>query len=162
MDFVSLGENSQIYIVREKPYKFEMGTLKSKTPKQANIYLPNAQQTIDVVVSVNGNDEIVPNIGSGMETVKYHGCYYSTNQDGAQQAISNLIQIGKNGLAEQPYYNTLVVEGEKDMEKINPQYAENRKQARAVRELQERADAQDKKLDQILAFMQDLSGSPKK
>ena len=152
MDFSSLGENSQIFIVREKPYKFETGILKSKTPKQANIYMPNAQQTIDVVVSVNGNDEIIPNIG----------CYYSTNQEGAQQAISNLIQIGKNGLAEQPYYNTLVVEGEKDMEKINPQYAENRKQARAVRELQERADAQDKKLDQILAFMQDLSGSPKK
>lgn len=161
MDFISLGENSRVHIVREKPYKYEIGVLKSKTQKQANPYIPNQQQTIDVVVSVNGNDEIIPSVGSGMETVKYHGSYYSTNHEGVQQVIANLIQVGKNGLAEQQYYNTLVVEGEKDMEKLNPQFAENRKQARVVKELQERADAQDKKLDKILSFMQDLTG-PKK
>ena len=164
MDFNSLGENSPVYVVRKKPFQFVTGILKSKTTKQpTNPYLPQpVPQNIDVVVTIGGSDEILPNVPQGMEVVEYKGSFYSTTSEGAQQAITNLIQMGRNGIEEQPYYESLVNDGEKALETLNPQYAEGKRQARVVKELQERADAQDKKLDQILAFMQDFVGSPKK
>jgi hypothetical protein len=163
MDFNSLGENSPVYVVRKKPFQFLTGTLKSKVSKQpSNPYMPQAaQQPIDVIISVGGSDETIPSVPTGMEVVEYKGSYYSTTADGAQQAISGLMQVGRDGIDNQPYFNSLITEGEKALEDINPQYAEGKRQARVVKELQERQDAQDRKLDKILAFMQDLTGSPK-
>lgn len=163
MDFNSLGENSPVYVVRKKPFAFMTGSLKSKVQKQpANPYLPQtAQQPIDVIITVGGSDETVPSVPVGMEVVEYKGSYYSTTADGAQQAISGLMQVGRDGIDNQPYFNSLITEGEKAIESINPQYAEGKRQARVVRELQERQDAQDRKLDEILSFMKELS-SPSK
>lgn len=162
MDFNSLGENSPIYIVRKKPFQYLTGVLKSKTSKQQNPYIPQtSSQPIDVVVNVNGSDEVVPNIPQGMEAVEYRGCYYCTTLECAQQAISGLIQLGKSGIAEQPYYNSLVKEGEATMELINPQYAEGKRQARSIKSLEERQTETDKKLDAILSRLDEVL-SPKK
>lgn len=163
MDFNALGESSPIYVIRKKPFEFLTGTLKSKVRKQpSNPYMPQpTPQPIDIVVNVGGSDETVPNVPSGMEVVEYKGSYYSTTSEGAQQAISGLMQIGRDGLDNQQYFRSLIEEGEKAIECINPQYAEGKRQARVVKELQERADAQDRKLDEILSFMRELSGSPK-
>lgn len=159
MDFNSLGENSPVYVVRKRPFGFLTGTLKAKVSKQpVNPYLPQAQQQpIDVIVNVGGSDESIPGVPVGMEVVEYKGSYYSTTADGAQQAISGLMQVGRDGIDSQEYFNSLITEGEKALESINPQYAEGKRQARVVRELQERQDAQDKKLDEILSFMRELS-----
>lgn len=159
MDFNSMGENSPVYVVRKRPFGFLTGTLKAKVSKQpVNPYLPQAQQQpIDVIVNVGGSDESIPGVPIGMEVVEYKGSYYSTTADGAQQAISGLMQVGRDGIDSQEYFNSLITEGEKALESINPQYAEGKRQARVVRELQERQDAQDKKLDEILSFMRELS-----
>ena len=164
MDFNSLGENSPVYVVRKRPFGFLTGTLKAKVSKQpVNPYLPQAQQQpIDVIVNVGGSDETIPGVPIGMEVVEYKGSYYSTTADGAQQAISGLMQVGRDGIDSQEYFNSLITEGEKALESINPQYAEGKRQARVVRELQERQDAQDKKLDEILSFMRELSIPNKK
>lgn len=161
MDFNSLGENSPVYIIRKKPFQFVTGTMKSKSQKQAggNPFLPQpTPQTVDVVVTVGGSDEILPGIPVNMETVEYRGSYYSVTSEGAQQAIANMMQMASKGKEEQEYYDSILSDGEKYIEQLNPQYAEGKRQARVVRELQERADAQDKKLDQILTFMKELSG----
>lgn len=164
MDFNSLGDSSPIYVIRKKPFAFLTGTLKSKVQKQpANPYMPQqTPQPIDIVVNVGGSDEAVPNVPQGMEVVEYKGSYYSTTTEGAQQAISGLMQVGREGIDNQPYFHSLITDGEKAIESINPQYAEGKRQARVVKELQDRADAQDRKLDEILSFMRDLSGTPKK
>ena len=164
MDFNSLGLNSPIYIVRKKPFSFETGTLKSKTPsiQTPNPYMPQMAKTIDVVVTVNGIDEPLTGIPIDKDIVEAKNSYYSISPEGAQQAVSTLIQMAKAGIDEQPYYNSVISEGEKVMEKLNPQYAENKKQARIVKELQDRADAQDKKLDNILNILQEFTGGAKK
>lgn len=163
MDFNSLGENSPVYVIRKKPFQFLSGTLKSKTIKPpSNPYMPQAApQPIDIVVKVGESDETVPNIPTGTEVVEFRGTYYSTNAEGAQQAISGLMQIGRDGIDNQEYFKSLITDGEKALESLNPQYAEGKRQARVVKELQERQDAQDKKLDKILAFMEELSGTPR-
>lgn len=164
MDFNSLGENSPVYVVRKRPFGFLTGTLKAKVSKQpVSPYLPQVgNQPFDVIISVGGSDETVPNVPVGMEVVEYKGSFYSTTVDGAQQAISGLMQVGRDGIDNQPYFHSLITEGEKALESINPQYAEGKRQARVVKELQERQDAQDKKLDEILSFMKELSAPSKK
>lgn len=163
MDFYNLGENSPVYIIRKKPFQFFTGTLKSKSTKQQNAYMPSLQpQNIDVVVTVNGSDEILPGIPQNMETVEYKGSYYSVSSEGAQQAIANMMQMASNGKAEQAYYDSVLTEGEKYMEQLNPQYAEGKRQARSIKDLQKRQDEQDKKLDEILNFVRELTTPSKK
>lgn len=171
MDFKSLGENSPVYVVRKKPFQFLTGTLKSKVTKQpSNPYLPQtAQQPIDIIINVGGVDETLPNVQIGMEVVEFKGSYYSTTTDGAQQAISGLMQIGRDGIDNQPYFKSLLSEGEKALESINPQYAEGKRQARTIEELvkhKETTDAQLKDLatqnKEMLTMLRELCGSPKK
>jgi hypothetical protein len=160
MDFKTLGENSPIYIVHKKPFLFEMGTLKSKGTKPLNQF-PYIQQpmtpTIDIVVSTNGTDETLPGIPANLEIVEYKNSFYSTTPEGAQQAIANLIQFANNGIAEQAYYQSVQTEGEKAMERLNPQYAEGKRQARTIEDLQKRQDEQSKMLSDIYQMMQKIA-----
>lgn len=159
MDFKTLGENSPIYIVHKKPFRFEMGTLKSKgtKPLAQNMFMPQTlPQTLDIVVSVNGSDTVLPATPSNLEVVEYRNVFYSTTSDGAQQAISGLMQMASTGKAEQSYYDEVLKEGEAAMEKLNPQYAEGKRQARTIEDLQARQDKQDKMLNDIYSMVQKL------
>lgn len=160
MDFKSLGENSQIHIIRKKPFQYLTGTLKSKTAKNQNLapYMMQTQpQTFDLVINVNGSDEIVSGISDNMEVVEYKGSYYSASTNGILQAASTMVQMAKNGKAEQTYFDDVILKGEKVIENLNPEYAESKKQARLVKELQDRQNAQDKKLDDIYELLKKMS-----
>ena len=160
MDFKSLGENSQVHIIRKKPFQYLTGTLKSKTAKNLNLapYMMQTQpQTFDLVINVNGNDEIVSGISDNMEVVEYKGSYYSASTNGILQAASTMVQMAKNGKAEQSYFDDVIAKGEKVIENLNPEYAESKKQARIVKDLQDRQDKQDKKLDDIYSLLQKIA-----
>lgn len=163
MDFKSLGANSPVYIIRKKPFLYEVGVLKSKTVKQQpNLYMPQpAPQAFDVVITVNGNDEVVPGITDSMEVVDYKGSYYSASVEGILQANANLAQMAKAGLEEQSYYQSVMAGAESVNEKLNPQYAENKKQAKTIKDLQDRQDEQGKKLDLILSRIDEVLNAPK-
>ena len=144
MDFKSLGENSQVHIIRKKPFQYLTGTLKSKTAKNQNFapYMMQAQpQTFDLVINVNGNDEVVSGISDNMEVVEYKGSYYRA----------------KNGKAEQSYFDDVIVNGEKVIESLNPEYAESKRQARLVKDLQERQDEQGKMLKEMYSMLQKIA-----
>lgn len=158
MDFNALGENSPVYIVRKKPFEFLTGKLKSKNAKQQNTYIPTVQpQSIDIVVTVNGSDEILPNIPLNIETVEYKGSFYSVSTEGIQNAVANMMHTAKSNLDEHDYHKSVLAEGEKVMEQLNPQYAEGKRQARTIQELQDHQNEQDKKLDSILEMLQKIS-----
>lgn len=158
MDFNSLGENSPIYVIRKKPFSLETGVLKSKVlPQGMNTYLPQTvPQKIDITVTVGGSDEVVPGVPTNLEAVQYGNSIYGTTSDAAIQAITSLMQMAKAGIDEQPYYESLLTEGEKAIESLDPKYAENKRQAKVIKDLQERADKQDEKLDTILAKLDSL------
>lgn len=164
MDFNSIGANSTVHVLRKKPFLYVTGVFKSKTGQQSQSLYPiqNTPPKADVVISVNGSDEILPSVPLNVETIEYNGSYYSTTIEGIMQAMTNMMQMATKGKEEQPYYDDVLTKGEGYMEQLNPPYGESKRQARIVKELQERVDSQDKKLDEILSFMRDLSGSPKK
>lgn len=160
MDFKSLGENSQIHIIRKKPFQYLTGTLKSKTAKNQNFapYMMQTQpQTFDLVVNVNGSDEIVSGISDNMEVVEYKGSYYSASTNGILQAASTMVQMAKNGKAEQAYFDDVIAKGEKVIESLNPEYAESKRQARLVKDLQDRQDEQGKMLKEMYSMLQKIA-----
>lgn len=168
MDFKSLGENSPVHIVRKKPFVYEVGVLKSKSGlpqqmQQTNPYLAMMQQNMpqqsfNIVVTVNGKDEVVQGIPLNGENVDYNNTYYCATSEGAMQAIANMMQMASAGKADVPYYDSILANGEKYMEMLNPQYAAGKHQARTIEELQKRQGEQDEKLDRVLSMMERMMG----
>lgn len=157
MDFNSLGENSQIHIIRKKPFDYIVGTLKSKTSTMAQTYLPNPQSPINLVVTVDGNDEVVNGVPPQTEVVQFGNSFYATGTEGVLQAVASMMQMAKDGLDSKPYFESVLAKGEEIKEKISPQYAENKRLSRVTAELQQRADKQDEKLDRILDILNDFT-----
>ena len=170
MDFISLGVGAPFYILHkgEKP-TLEVGTVKTKSdpkpPFQAQTQgvfngLTQMQNVIDVVVSVNGTDTPFSNLKANAETEQYNNgkTLVSCSREAMLQSVDSMIQASKKALEQVDYHKSVLKEGEKMLEVLNPTYAENKRNARTIRDLQERSDAQDKKLDSILSILTELNG----
>jgi hypothetical protein len=173
MDFNSLGAGQPFYILQkgDKP-ELKVGVVKTKSePKspyqvqQPAIFnglatMQGQNLVVDMVVSVGNTDIPFSNLPVGAESSTYNGgnTFVSCSREATLQAVDGMIQSSKKALEQVDYHKSVLKEGEKMLEVLNPTYAENKKNARTIRDLQERADAQDKKLDSILAILQDLNG----
>jgi hypothetical protein len=166
MDFNSLGQGSPFYILRqgEKPM-LEVGVVKSKGQPRAKFptQTPNLmqgmqmQQVIDVVATVNGKDETFADVPISVEIAQRGNVTFSGSREAMLQAVDNMLQTSKKALEQVPYHKSVISESEKMMETLNPQYAENKQQARTIQDLQERADKQEKMLSDIYALVQKIA-----
>ena len=171
MDFNGLGQGSPFYSLRQgdKPI-LEVGIVKSKSQPRAKFptQTPNImqglqmQQVIDVVATINGKDETFPDIPVNVEIAQKGNMTFSGSREAMLQAVDNMLQSSKKALEQIDYHKSVISESEKMMEILNPQYAENKQQARTIKDLQERADKQDKKLDDIYTLLQKMNGTPPK
>jgi len=170
MDFQSLGVNAPFYILHKgERMNLQVGTVKSKTdpkpqfPTQTpNIFAGVVQSpsVIDVVVSVNGSEIPFNNLPFNQETAQYNNgeTLVSCSRESMLQAVDGMMQTSKKALEQVDYHKMVLKEGEKMIEILNPTYAENKRNAKTIKDLQERADVQDKKLDSILSILQELNG----
>ena len=171
MDFSSLGNGSPFYILRqgEKPI-LEVGVVKSKSQPRAKFptQTPNImqglqmQQVIDVVATINGKDENFPEIPVNVEIAQKGNVTFSGSREAMLQTVDAMLQTSKKALEQIDYHKSVISESEKMMETLNPQYAENKQQARTIKDLQDRADRQDKKLDDIFSLLQRMNGATPK
>lgn len=171
MDFNSLGNGNPFYILRqgEKPI-LEVGIVKSKSQPRAKFptQTPNVmqglqmQQVIDVVATINGKDETFSDIPTNVEIAQKGTTTFSGSREAMLQAVDAMLQASKKALEQVDYHKSVICESERMIETLNPQYAENKQQARTIKDLQERADKQDKKLDDIFSLLQKISGSTPK
>ena len=171
MDFSSLGNGSPFYILRqgEKPI-LEVGVVKSKSQPRAKFptQTPNImqglqmQQVIDVVATINGKDENFPEIPVNVEIAQKGNVTFSGSREAMLQTVDAMLQTSKKALEQIDYHKSVISESEKMMETLNPQYAENKQQARTIKDLQDRADRQDKKLDDIFSLLQRMNGAAPK
>ncbi len=171
MDFNSLGNGSPFYILRQgdKPV-LEVGIVKSKSQPRAKFptQTPNImqglqmQQVIDVVATINGKDETFLEIPTNVEIAQKGNVTFSGSREAMLQAVDTMLQTSRKALEQVGYHKSVISESEKMMETLNPQYAENKQQARTIQDLQQRADAQDKKLDDIYSLLKKMSGAPPK
>ena len=175
MDFNSLGQGSPFYILTKKEGQkpvLEIGTVKEKVLQQPQYQLsaiPNAmngmgaqQQTVRIVATVNGSDRVIPDIPVNVEIAAKGDVTYTGSPQAMMQAVDAMMQTSKAEIAREAYNRMVLSEGEKFMETLNPRYAEEKQRDRTIRELVEHRKETDSKLDQILAFMKDLTSPAKK
>ena len=177
MDFNSLGTGQPFYVLQksEKPV-LQVGVVKTKgEPKSPyNTQTPgilnglSAMQgqnlVVDVVITVGNADIPFNNLPVNAETTTYNNgnTVVSCSREAMLQAVDGMIAASRKALEQVDYHNGVLAEGEKMLETLNPRYKEEKDRDRSIKSLEERQDVQDKKLDEILAFMRDLSGNPPK
>lgn len=165
MDFNSLGNGNPFYVLRkgEKPL-LEIGVVKSKTqprPKFAT-QTPNImtgmqmQQVIDVVATINGKDETFSEIPINVEIAARGNDTFTGSREAMLQAVDAMLQTSRKALDQITYHKGVIAESEKMLEALNPRYAEEKKQARTISDLERRQAATDAKLDSILSILKKL------
>ena len=169
MDFSSLGNGNPFYVLRkgEKPI-LEVGVVKSKTQPRAKWPTQNpnvmaglqVQQVIDVVATINGKDETFSEIPINVEIAQRGNDTFTGSREAMLQAVDSMLQTSKKAIEQIPYHKVVTSETEKMLEVLNPQYAENKKQARTISDLERRQADTDKKLDTILTILQKLDSPP--
>ncbi len=166
----NLGVGSPFYVLRkgEKPV-LETGVVKTKSQPRAKFptQTPNImqgvqiQQVIDVTVTINGKDEVFSEIPINVEIAARGNDTFTGSREAMLQAVDNMLQTSKKALEQVAFHKSVIAESEKMLEVLNPQYAENKKQARTISDLERRQTETDKKLDTILGILQKLdSPSP--
>lgn len=169
MDMNSIGSGNPFYVLRkgEKPV-LEVGIVKTKSQPRAKFptQTPNVmagvqmQQVIDITATINGKDEVFSEIPINVEIAARGNDTFSGSREAMLQAVDAMLQTSKKAIDQIPYHKGVIAESEKMLEVLNPQYAENKKQARTIRNLEERQAATDQKLDSILAILQKLDSTP--
>ena len=165
MDIQNLGIGSPFYVLRkgEKPV-LETGVVKTKSQPRAKFptQTPNImqgmqmQQVIDVTVTINGKDEVFSEIPINVEIAARGNDTFTGSREAMLQAVDAMLQTSKKAIEQVPYHKSVITESEKMLEVLNPQYAENKKQARTIRDLERRQAVTDEKLDSILKILQQL------
>lgn len=160
MDFQSLGVGNPFYILRkgEKPI-LEVGTVKSKTQPRLKFPVQNmnvmagvqTQQVIDITATVNGKDETFTELPVNVEIAAKGNDTFSGSREAMLQAVDAMFQTSKKAIEQVPYHKSVVSESEKMFEVLNPQYAENKQNARVIQSLQEKQKAQDEQLKELKA-----------
>ncbi len=165
MDIQSLTNGSPFYVLKkgECP-KLEVGIVKSKsnprpqyqtsTPSLMNGM--NFQQVVDLTVTINGNDRVINNIPLNVEIAAMGNETFSGSREAMLQAVDSMLQTSRKALEQIPWHKNTIVEAEKMLEVLNPRYAEEKKQARTINDLEKRQAATDAKLDSILSILKKL------
>ena len=178
MDFNSLVNGNPFYVLRrgEKPI-LEVGIVKSKTQPRAKFQTqtPNImigmqmQQVVDVVATINGKDETFSEVPINVEIAARGNDTFSGSREAMLQAVDAMLQTSKKAIEQVPYHKSVISETEKMLEVLNPQYAENKQNARVIQSLQEKQKAQDAQLaelkaqnSEMLNILRQLNGSPSK
>ncbi len=142
----------------------ETGVVKTKSQPRAKFptQTPNImqgmqmQQVIDVTVTINGKDEVFSDIPINVEIAARGNDTFTGSREAMLQAVDAMLQTSKKAIEQIPYHKSVIAESEKMLEVLNPQYAENKKQARTISDLERRQADTDKKLDTILGILQKL------
>lgn len=167
MDFQGLSNGMPFYVLRksDKPF-LEVGVVKSKSQPRAQYptQTPNIgiglqmQQVIDIVATINGKDETFPNLPMNVEIAQRGNDTFSGSREAMLQAVDSMLQTSRKAIEQVPYHKSVIAESEKMLEVLNPQYAENKQNARVIQSLQEKQKAQEQQLAELKAQNTEMLG----
>lgn len=177
MDFNSLQVGQPIYVLQksEKP-TLQVGVVKTKSdpksPYQTNqpaifnglATMQGQNLVVDVVATIGGADVPFSNLPVNAETTSYNNgmTFVSSSREAMLQGVDTMIQASKKALEQVNYHKSVLTEGEKMLETLNPRYREEKERDRSIKSLEERQDKTDKKLDTILDKLNELFSPSKK
>lgn len=177
MDFNSLQVGQPLYVLQksEKP-TLQVGVVKTKSdpksPYQTNqpaifnglATMQGQNLVVDVVATIGGADIPFSNLPVNAETTSYNNgmTFVSSSREAMLQGVDTMIQASKKALEQVNYHKSVLTEGEKMLETLNPRYREEKERDRSIKSLEERQDKTDKKLDTILDKLNELFSPSKK
>lgn len=159
MDFNSLGTGAPFYILTktDKP-TLSVGVVKEKTAPQARYQAQTApnvfngiqpQMIVSVTATVDGKDKVFSEIPTNVEIAQKGDEVFSGSREAMLQFVDSMIQTSKKALDMVGYHKSVVTEGEKMLETLNPRYADEKKQARTIKALEEKQSETDKKIEDL-------------
>jgi hypothetical protein len=179
MDFNSIGIGSPFYVLTKSGTPaLQVGTVKSKTqptPKYQAQSVPtafsgtNIQQVINIVATIDGKDETFTDIPFNVEVAQSGDKIFSGNRDTMISVVDGLITQSKKALEQVEYHKTMIAEGDKILETLNPKYAEEKKQAKTISDLEKGYAEINKRFSklendnaQMMAMLKKMSEKPAK
>lgn len=175
MDFNSCATGQPFYCLTKKEGAkpvLEIGVVKDKAvqPPQYQLQaIPNAMngmssptQLVRITATFNGADRVFPDVPVNVEIAQKGDTTFTASTQAMMQAIDSMMQTSSAELGRTEYNQMVMVEGDGMIQKLNPRYAEEKQRDKAIKALEQRQDAQDKKLDRILERLEEVLNPAKK
>lgn len=175
MDFNSCAAGQPFYCLTKVEGKrpvLEVGTVKEKVllPPQYQLQtIPNAMngmsqppQQVRITATFNGTDRILPDVPANVEVAQKGDITFTGSTPAMLQVIDAMAQNSKAELGRTDYNHMVLESCDEMVETLNPRYAEEKQRDRAIKALNERQDAQEKKLDKILEKLDEYLNPAKK
>lgn len=149
--FVSLEQGASFYVIGTNGgLNVAVGTVKGKSnpywPMPAG---PIGSQLVDITVSFNGQDRVVPGLPINLEVAGRDPEIYTGSREVAERIVDEKMSEAQTHLSNRPLYEKIVEDGPKCKEVINPGYAATRKQVETIEQLKARAATTEKELQEM-------------
>lgn len=137
MKFDSLTQGATFYVISTNGgLSVALGTVKGKStpywPMPAN---GMNSQLIDLTVTFNGQDRVIPGLPIGLEVAGRDPEIYTGDRELAERVIDDKVGEADKILQNVPYYERIKADGPRCKEIINPGYAQTRRQAETIESL---------------------------
>ena len=171
MNFSELQPGANFYILStNNGLSVAVGTVKGKTapywPMPAN---GMNTQLVDLTININGQDRVVPGLPVSLEVAGRDPEIYTGNRETAERVIDEKMAEADKMLQSIPHFQKVKQDGPACKEAINPGYAQTRRQAETIEQLQQRLAATEGKLSEMttlqartLELLEKLSGKKEK
>lgn len=150
-NFSELQPGANFYIIStNNGLSVAVGTVKGKTapywPMPAN---GMNTQLVDLTININGQDRVVPGLPVSLEVAGRDPEIYTGNRETAERVIDEKMAEADKMLQNIPYFQKVKQDGPACKELINPGYAQTRRQAETIEQLQQRLAATEGKLSEM-------------
>lgn len=168
INFSELQPGTNFYVISTNGgLQVAVGTVKGKTAPYWPMQNTLNTQLVDVTINIGGQDRLVPGLPVNLEVAGRDPEIYTGNREVAERIIDEKTSEADKIIQNLPYYQKVKADGPKCKEIINPGYAQTRRQAETIEQLQQRLAATEGKISEMtnlqartLELLEKMSGAP--
>lgn len=172
MDFKSLRQGSPFYALHqggERP-RLAIGIVQNN-PEPKPQYMsqtPGAyngtnlmQPVVELIVRFGNEDVPFKNLDPNAKSATYNNgtTFIATTADAVLPAVDEMMARSRKRIAERPYDDAVMEEGEKMLETLNPRYREEKEQKQDIANLKEQVGGIYSTMNQMMQMMQAIQKS---
>jgi hypothetical protein len=148
--FSELQPGANFYIISTNGgLQVAVGTVKGKTAPYWPMNNSMNSQLVDLTINIGGQDRVVPGLPVSLEVAGRDPEIYTGSREVAERIIDEKTSEADKIIQNLPYYQKVKADGPKCKEIINPGYAQTRRQAETIEQLQQRLAATEGKLSEM-------------
>lgn len=149
INFLSLEIGANFYVIgTNSGLSVAVGTIKGKSAPYWPMNTSSINsQLIDLTVTFNGQDRVIPGLPINLEVAGRAPEIYTGNRELANRIIDEKMTEAQTHLQNRPIYEKILADGPACKEVINPEYAATRKQVETIEHLRTQYDSVAKELE---------------